>query len=146
MNFIPPSQFDAKLFLLTSRMNWKSLVCIFHFWIVYSNLIQKKFTWCWPKLKDLFILNNYVGIKEHNFSNNVWFWNFNFLCVFNLLKNSSFCKTFIKFCPPRMVVDDIWWRLCQDQIVMEHVSFCLLQSHASFSILQSLIRCTKSNV
>ncbi len=62
-----------------------------------------------PKFKDLFILNNYVGTeKSHNCSNKVWFWNVNSPFVLSLSKSSSFCKTSIKFWPPRMTIGNVW--------------------------------------
>jgi hypothetical protein len=77
MSFILAFQFDAKKFLLASRMRLEVihvfapfLDCLHQFdpKIVHMMLILT-FD---PKFKDIFILNNYVGTKKsHNCSNKV---------------------------------------------------------------------------
>jgi hypothetical protein len=69
MNFIPPSQFDANLFLLANKMQLE-VTCVFTLFLDHLHSFDPKKVHMMlalvldPRFKDLSILSNYVGIEK----------------------------------------------------------------------------------
>ncbi len=131
MNFIPTSQFDAKLFLSMNRM-WLGITHVVAAFLNCLHEFDPKITHMMlvlmfnPMFMDLFIVINYVGREITTIvPTKVWFYNLNSLIVSNLLKNECFYKASNKFCFPGTTIGYVYCRTAPNDIAIEHVSFCI---------------------
>ncbi len=136
MNFIPTSQFDAKLFLLTNKMWLKVNHMLAPFWIVYMSLIFKSthdvgFN-VWPQIQGFIYYEQLCG-KRYGCNNKAWFWNPNsFLCSIYPEMNAFTkpTKTFVTLKWPFVVFGA---RLSPNDILIEHVIFYIHNSWFMYS-------------
>ncbi len=91
-------------------------MCSLNFWIFCINLIQKQTHTMLvlmfdPRIKDFFILNNYVGIKIATIATTKCDSKINSPFVFNLSKKSSFYWTPIKLWSPKTTINNVWCKI-----------------------------------